>query len=447
MPRIPAKARAADYFRLSQKTIIWNCHVLTQAGSLGRPNWATFGETDLNDDPQSNATGSPGEVFSTFLKLGLTSFGGPIAHLGYFREELVSRRRWLSDSAYADLVALCQFLPGPASSQVGFALGMMRAGWLGALAAFTAFTLPSALLLMAFAMTAASITHPVGVGALHGLKIVAVAIVAQAVWGMARNLCPDRGRAAIAVGAVMLLAFLPGAFGMVGAILFGALAGLMLGRGTGQPAGARMPLPVTQPMAIAALVTFGLLLVALPLLAGQSQAVAVFDSFYRAGALVFGGGHVVLPLLETEVVRSGWVRQDQFLAGYGAAQAVPGPLFTFAAYLGTVLGPWPNGVVGAFLALVAVFLPGFLLLIGALPFWDRFRSMARAQSLMQGANAAVVGILGAALYSPVFTSAIGSMQDFALALACFVLLMAWKAPPWSVVVFAASGGAGLAFLR
>lgn len=392
------------------------------------------------------AQGTPGEVFGAFLKLGLTSFGGPIAHLGYFREELVTRRKWLSDSAYADLVALCQFLPGPASSQVGFALGMMRAGWLGALAAFAAFTLPSALVLLVFAMTAASIAGPVGTGALHGLKIVAVAIVAQAVWGMARNLCPDKERAAIAVIAVAMLAFLPGAVGMVGAITVGAALGLALGRGTGVPIGGHVTMPVTRGMAWMALLVFAGLLVLLPLLAGQGQALAVFDSFYRAGALVFGGGHVVLPLLEAEVVQPGWVTPDAFLAGYGAAQAVPGPLFTFAAYLGAVLGPQPNGIAGSIIALVAVFLPGFLILIATLPWWDRFRSMATAQSLMQGANAAVVGILGAALYSPVFTSAIGDMRDFTLALLCFVLLMAWKAPPWAVVIVAAVGGVALAFL-
>ncbi len=394
----------------------------------------------------ASAQGTPGEVFSAFLKLGLTSFGGPIAHLGYFRDELVTRRKWLSDHAYADLVALCQFLPGPASSQVGFALGMMRAGWLGALAAFTAFTLPSALVLLVFAMTAASISGPIGTGALNGLKIVAVAIVAQAVWGMAKNLCPDRERAAIAVGAVVMLAFLPGAFGMVGAIVLGALAGLALGRGSGMPLGGHVTMPVSRGIAASAVIIFFALLFLLPLIAGQSQSLAVIDSFYRAGALVFGGGHVVLPLLQAEVVAPGWVTPDAFLAGYGAAQAVPGPLFTFAAYLGAVLGPEPNVVLGAMLALLAVFLPGFLILIGVLPFWDRFRTMAPAQSLMQGANAAVVGILGAALYSPVFTSAIGDLRDFALALACFVLLMAWKAPPWLVVIVAAVGGVGLALI-
>ncbi|MCO8146343.1 chromate efflux transporter [Rhodovulum tesquicola] len=398
------------------------------------------------DSSATALRGSAPEVFMAFLKLGLTSFGGPIAHLGYFREEIVIRRRWLSEAAYADLVALCQFLPGPASSQVGFALGMMRAGWAGALAAFLAFTLPSAVILLVFALTAAAIAGPVGGGALAGLKIVAVAIVAQAVWGMARNLCPDRARAAIAVGAVAVLAFMPGAVGMVAAIGLGGLAGLALGRGAGTTGGGHLAMPVSRGVALGALSVFGAALILLPLVAGHHQALAVIDAFYRAGALVFGGGHVVLPLLEAETVAPGWVSPDAFLAGYGAAQAVPGPLFTFAAYLGAVLGPAPNGIAGAALALLAIFLPGFLLLVGVLPFWDRFRALAPAQSAMQGANAAVVGILAAALHSPVFTGAIGDGRDFALALACFVLLVSWKAPPWAVVILAAAGGVALAFL-
>jgi len=393
--------------------------------------------------PQAGA-GSPGEVFVAFLKLGLTSFGGPIAHLGYFRDELVIRRKWLSDSAYADLVALCQFLPGPASSQVGFALGMMRAGWAGALAAFLAFTLPSALLLLGFALTAANLQGPAASGALNGLKIVAVAIIAHALWGMARSLCPDRLRASIAAGAVVVLAILPGASGMIFAILLGALSGLALLRGTVPSTGGAVVMPVTRGMASAALIAFFGLLALLPLLAGQSPVLALIDSFYRAGALVFGGGHVVLPLLQAEFVATGQVTADDFLAGYGAAQAVPGPLFTFAAYLGAVMGSAPTGITGAGLALMAIFLPGFLLLAGVLPFWDQFRSMARAQTLMQGANAAVVGILGAALYSPVFTSAIGDLREFALALTCFILLLLWKTPPWIVVILAALGGTGLA---
>lgn len=396
--------------------------------------------------PAETRRGNVAEVFSAFLKLGLTSFGGPVAHLGYFRDELVVRRGWLDDNAYGDLVALCQFLPGPASSQVGFALGMMRAGWPGAAAAFVAFTLPSALILLVFALTAATIAGPVGNGALHGLKIVAVAIVAQAVLGMARTLCPDRERAAIAVVAIGVLAFVPGPFGMVGAIVIGAGLGMALGQGAAKPVCGRLAASVSPRAAMVALTVFFALLALLPLLAERSQALAVLDSFYRAGALVFGGGHVVLPLLDAEVVQSGWVTPDAFLAGYGAAQAVPGPLFTFAAYLGAVLGPRPNGVAGACLALAAVFLPGFLLLVGALPFWDRFRALAPAQSLMQGANAAVVGILGAALYSPVFTTAITGPRDLALALAGFVALTAWRAPPWVVVGLSAAGGMGLSLL-
>lgn len=395
----------------------------------------------MDQSPQQSKA-SAAEVFRVFLKLGLTSFGGPIAHLGYFRDELVTRRKWLSESAYADLVALCQFLPGPASSQVGFALGLTRAGWLGAFAAFLAFTLPSALILLALAMTATRLESPLALGVLHGLKIVAVAIVAQAVWGMARNLCPDKERATIAVAAVLLLAWAPGAIGMMGAILLGAIAGLVLSKGQ-VTTGAHLPVPVSRKAGLTSFALFAVLLIGLPLLAAQAQGWALADSFYRAGSLVFGGGHVVLPLLQAETVTPGWVSDDAFLAGYGAAQAVPGPLFTFAAWLGAVMGPAPNGVAGAAIALVSLFLPGFLILIGALPFWDRLRRTTWAQSAMQGANAAVVGILGAALYSPVFTSAIGGMPDFALALVCFVALMAWKAPPWVVVLLAAGGGAAL----
>lgn len=405
--------------------------------------------TDLRQDAAARpAQGTPAEVLAVFFRLGLTSFGGPIAHLGYFRDELVTRRRWLDDATCADLVALCQFLPGPASSQVGFALGMMRAGWPGALAAFAGFTLPSAVALVVFALTAARLNGPLGDGALHGLKLVAVAIVAQAVWGMARTLCPDRQRAAIAVAAVAVLAFVPGAFGMVGAILAGAALGLALGPAPGPVpdpgTGGALAVPIPRGVALGALAAFLGLLVLLPLAAGLGQGWAVADGFYRAGALVFGGGHVVLPLLQAATVAPGWVAPDAFLAGYGAAQAVPGPLFTFAAYLGAVLGPAPNGIAGAALALGAIFLPGFLILVAALPFWDRFRGMAPAQSVMQGANAAVVGILGAALYTPVLTGAVGDLRDLALALTCFVLLTAWRAPPWLVVILAALGGVGLA---
>ena len=387
-----------------------------------------------------------GEILRIFTKLGLTSFGGPIAHLGYFRDEFVVRRKWLDDAAYADLVALCQFLPGPASSQTGFALGLMRGGWAGAAAAWLGFTLPSAIALVLFAYGAQLAGGAAWDGLLHGLKVVAVAVIAQAVWGMARTLAPDRERATIALAASLLVLFVPSAVGQVGAIVLGGLAGLAFCRGTPIPAGRPLSVTVSRGAAIGALLLFFALLVLLPLVASglQNHAVAVFDAFYRAGALVFGGGHVVLPLLQAEIVPSGWVDNDTFLAGYGAAQAVPGPLFTFAAYLGTIMGPAPNGPVGAALCLIAVFLPGLLLVIGALPFWDEFRKRPAAQAALRGTNAAVVGILGAALYTPVWTSAVRAPADFGLALAAFVLLMAWKAPPWIVVAVTGAGGAALA---
>ncbi|WP_163273180.1 chromate efflux transporter [Chelativorans alearense] len=389
-----------------------------------------------------NRKGSPGEVFVAFLKLGVTSFGGPIAHLGYFRDELVVRQRWIDEKGYADLVALCQFLPGPASSQVGFALGLLRGGPLGAAAAWTAFTLPSAILLVLFALGAAAFGGPVGSGIIHGLKVVAVAIVAQAVWGMARILCPDRERASIALSAVLIVVFVSGSIGQIAAIVAGGLAGLWLCRTEGEAISGHMTFPVSHAAGTMALVLFFALLFGLPVLvaATGAQGLAVFDSFYRAGSLVFGGGHVVLPLLESEAVRTGWVSAGQFLTGYGAAQAVPGPLFTFAAYLGTILDPEPNGLIGAAVALVAIFLPGFLLFIGVIPYWDAFSARPTAQALMRDANAAVVGILGAALYQPVWTNAILGPYEFALALTCFVLLMAWKASPWIVVIVFAAGG-------
>ncbi|MGB3338101.1 MAG: chromate efflux transporter [Devosia sp.] len=388
-------------------------------------------------------TGSAREVFLAFLKLGLTSFGGPIAHLGYFRDEIVVRRRWLDEAEYADLVALCQFLPGPASSQVGFALGLWRAGPLGALVAWVAFTLPSAALLVAFALGAAALDGPGPQGVLHGLKLVAVAVVAQAVWGMARTLAPDRQRAMIAVVAVALTILLAGSLGQVAAIVLGGLAGLVYCRDGGTAVAAAMRFPVSRTVGMASLGLFAVLLVGLPIAASAANAhgLDLFDAFYRAGALVFGGGHVVLPLLDAETVASGWISKDAFLAGYGAAQAVPGPLFTFAAYLGAVGNLAPNGITGAAIALVAIFLPGFLLLVGALPFWDALRTVPLAQAGMRGANAAVVGILGAALYDPVWLSAVLSPFDFVLALAGFVALVVWKAPPWTVVVaLAAVGG-------
>lgn len=392
-------------------------------------------------------TGSAGEVFATFLKLGLTSFGGPIAHLGYFRNEIVQRRRWIDENSYADLVTLCQFLPGPASSQLGFALGLLRAGALGAIAAWTAFTLPSAILLVVFAFGAAGFGGITGSGLVHGLKVVAVAIVAQAVWGMTKSLCPDKTRAGIALAAVLMAIFIGGSLGQVVAIIAGGAAGLWLCRSDHQVVATNIAFPVSRRVGALALALFGVLLGGLPIVAAAttSNSIAVFEAFYRAGALVFGGGHVVLPLLDAGVVRPGWVTPDQFLAGYGAAQAVPGPLFTFAAYLGTGLHPEPNGIKGALIALLAIFLPGLLLLVGAIPFWSMVRSRSSAQALMRGANAAVVGILGAALYQPVWTGAIMGPREFALALSCFVLLVVWQCPPWIVVILAGTGGVLIGF--
>lgn len=399
-------------------------------------------------DPVSTSPrrGTPGEVFRVFLRLGLTSFGGPIAHLGYFRDELVARRRWLSDREYADLVALCQFLPGPASSQVGFGVGLLRAGTWGALAAFAAFTLPSAALMIAFAYGADLFGGDIGEGVLAGLKIVAVAIVAQAVWGMARTLTPDPQRATIAVVAAVTALLLAGSAGQVIAIVLGAVAGLVVCRRPDESPAPALRFPVSRAVGVACLALLAVLLFVLPLVVRLTgwQTLALFDAFFRAGALVFGGGHVVLPLLQSEVVDTSWVGADEFLAGYGAAQAVPGPLFTFAGYLGAVSQTGPGGVAGGAIALLAVFLPGFLLLVGVLPFWNRLRQTASAQAVMRGANAAVVGILAAALYQPVFTTAITGVGPFALALVCFVLLISWRMPPWVVVVVGAAGGAVLA---
>ena len=390
--------------------------------------------------------GSPLEVLWAATKLGLTSFGGPIAHLGYFHDEYVRRRKWLDEQSYADLVALCQFAPGPTSSKVGFSLGLLRAGYLGGLAAWVGFTLPSALVLLLFAYGAGVLNGPIGTGLLHGLKLVAVAIVAQAVWGMAKNLCPDRERASIAGVAALIVLLSASRVSQLCAILFGAAAGAWLCRHAGAIRTEHVPIKVSRRVGVAALATFFALLFGLPLLRALtgSQAIAMMEAFYRSGALVFGGGHVVLPLLQGAVVVPGWVSDDAFLAGYGAAQAVPGPLFTFAAYLGAVMGPSPNGVTGAALGLVSIFLPGLLLHVGTLPFWESFRRRAGTQAVMRGINAAVVGLLGAALYSPIWTSAVERPQDFAVALVGFILLVGWKAPPVAVVAVSALSGAAFA---
>jgi chromate transporter len=394
--------------------------------------------------------GSALEVLLAFAKLGVSCFGGPIAHIGYFRNEFVVRRRWLGEAAFADLVALCQFLPGPASSQVGFSIGLLRGGYLGGLAAWTAFTLPSAILLVLFAYGANALQGPLGVGLLRGLKLVAVAIVAQAVWGMARTLCPDRERATIAVIVAVIVLFSASSVAQIGAIALGGVAGFWFCRAAPPAAMGEGPMfmPISRPIGLLALAAFFLLLGALPLLDTvlPSQGLALLNAFYRSGALVFGGGHVVLPLLRDAVVTPGWVSDDAFLAGYGAAQAVPGPLFTFAAYLGAVMKSPPNGIAGAAISLIGIFLPGILVLMGALPFWETFRRRSSAQAIMRGVNAAVVGLLGAALYNPVWTSAVKTPGDFALALVGFVLLTVWQTPPLVVVAISALGGIALGLI-
>ena len=387
-------------------------------------------------------------MFAAFLKLGVTSFGGPIAHLGYFRHEFVARRKWLDEPSYADIVALCQFLPGPASSQVGITIGLLRAGLAGALAAWVGFTAPSALAMIAFGYGVTAFGDLGHAAWLHGLKIVAVAVVAQAVWGMAQSLCPDRPRVTLAIGAAVLTLLLPSAVGQVGVIALGALIGWWWLPGDAGKNVNAIHVPLSRRAGFAAFAIFVVLLILLPLAAGATQvhAIGLIDAFYRSGSLVFGGGHVVLPLLQQEVVPPGWISNDAFLAGYGAAQAVPGPLFTFAAYLGTAMQPSPNGWLGALICLVAIFLPSFLLLFGALPFWNDLRQRADIQSALRGVNAAVVGLLLAALYTPVWTSAIGRPVDFAIAAVAFLLLVFWKVPPWLVVVLGALASAGAALI-
>ena len=387
------------------------------------------------------------EVLAVFLKLGLTCFGGPIAHLGYFRREFVERRRWLDDETFTDLVGLCQFLPGPASSQVGFSIGLLRAGWLGGLAAWCGFTLPSVLLLLGFAAIAPSLGGPVGGGLIHGLKLVAVAVVAQAVWDMARRLCADERRAAIALVAIAVLSTLTTIYAQLIVIGLGAVLGLALCRTTASSDTGRVSqhtheFPVSRAVGAAALILFCVMLFGLPALIGLhgGQALKVFDAFYRSGALVFGGGHVVLPLLQQQTVATGWISSNDFLAGYGAAQAVPGPLFTFAAFLGWMMGEAPNHWIGALLATAGIFLPGLLLVLAALPYWQVLRTRPSMAALLAGVNAAVVGLLATALYSPVWTSAVRSELDFAIAVIGLFLLTRWKIPPLAVVVLCALAG-------
>jgi chromate transporter len=408
---------------------------------------------DVSDSNTANAAASSfvsvRTVFLAYLRLGCASFGGPIAHLGYFREEFVVRRKWLDDETFTDIVGLCQFLPGPASSQVGFTIALLRGGALGALAAWTAFTLPSALLMFAVASGNGLFSSRIGSGVVHALELVAVAVIAQAVWGMMRTLTPDRTRATIAVvaTAVILLSGRPAS--QLAAIALGGVLGLIFCRRIAGQIAHPLRIPISRPVAVASLVIFVALLIgpSVFLTIRANHTIAFFEAFYRSGALVFGGGHVVLPLLQSATVSTGWIDNNTFLAGYGAAQALPGPLFTFAAFLGAVAQPQPHGVLGAAIALLVIFLPGLLLVIGALPFWNQLRGSDKSRAVLAGINASVVGILLSALYQPVWTSTILKPADFGAALAAFLTLTVWKAPPWIVVVGAAAGGILWSFLQ
>lgn len=389
---------------------------------------------------QKPHAGSVPEVFSAFLKLGLTSFGGPIAHLSYFRQEFVERRNWVGESQYAQLLALCQFLPGPASSQLGFSLGLLRAGWMGAMAAFIAFTLPSALLLFVFAALLPHISGTVGEALIHGLKLVALPVVAQGVVGMRRQLCPDLPRMTVATLASILILVSGQAWVQLVAVALGGVAGLAFCRDVQPVAGGGLRLRYGPKLGWALLAVFVLLLLSLPFAAhgegdGHRGLLMVTEAFYRAGALVFGGGHVVLPLLQEAVVNPGWVSSDEFLAGYGAAQTVPGPMFSFAAYLGARLPGDEGGIIGASVALGAIFLPGFLLVAGVLPLWRAIAGRPVAARAIAGVNAAVVGLLAAALYDPIWTSAVRGPVDAAVALVGFTLLVAWRLSPLFVVIW------------
>jgi chromate transporter len=393
----------------------------------------------MGDRPLTTEAGTAREVLAAFLKLGLTSFGGPIAHLAYFRREFVEQRKWVGEKQFAQLLALCQFLPGPASSQLGFSLGLLRAGWPGAFAAFAAFTLPSAILLFAFAAVLPSLAGGAGEAALHGLKLVAVAVVAQGVLGMARQLCPDAPRASIAAASAALILAAPNAWMQIAVVVLGGAAGLVVCRSVQPVAGDAPNPPYGARLGWVFLAVFAVLLLGLPLAASVGDGLlAVVEAFYRAGALVFGGGHVVLPLLRETVVAPGWISEDEFLAGYGAAQAVPGPMFTLAAYLGARLPGEAGGLAGAATALATIFLPGFLLVAGALPLWRAMAGRPAAARAMAGVNAAVVGLLGAALYDPVWTSAIRGPLDVAIALIGFTLLVAWRASALLVVLWCAT---------
>lgn len=377
------------------------------------------------------------EILIVSTRLGLTSFGGPVAHLGYFHNEYIQRRKWMDEKSYADLVALCQFLPGPTSSQVGIGIGVMRAGVLGGIVSFLGFTLPSVIALILFAL----LLQGLGIGEagwIHGLKIVAVAVVAHAIIGMAKNLTPDLNRKALALFALVVTLLWQTAVNQVAVIIISGIIGFILYKQHTESDNSRIYFPISRGFAVICLSLFFGLLFLLPILreATSLNWIALFDSFYRSGSLVFGGGHVVLPLLEREFVPTGWLSEEAFLAGYGATQAVPGPLFTFAAYLGAVMGGWQGGI----LATIAIFLPAFLLILGTLPFWDSLRRNPKIKGALMGVNAAVVGILISVFYQPIWTSSILSPIDFAFAAILFSMLVYWKLPPWIIVVTGAIGG-------
>nr|WP_283749895.1 chromate transporter [Bacillus cereus] len=381
------------------------------------------------------------EIFLVSFKLGLTSFGGPVAHLGYFHHEYVQKRKWMDERSYGDLVALCQFLPGPASSQVGMGVGLLRGGLLGAIISWIGFTLPSVLVLVFFA----SFLNQFELGStgwIHGLKLVAVAIVAHAIWGMAQKLTPDRNRATIAIATAAIALLWPSSWTQVILIIVSGFIGGFLYRDHPVSQANKINVPISKMVAMPCLILFFGLLILLPMLRPYSYFISLFDSFYRSGALVFGGGHVVLPLLESEFVQNGMMTKEQFLAGYGLTQAVPGPLFTFASYIGAVL----NGTAGAVIATIAIFLPAFLLVVGVLPFWDSVRRVSYIQGALLGVNAAVVGILLAAFYDPIWTSTIMNSVDFVFASLLFCLLAFWKTPPWVIVILGAFGGYVLSIL-
>lgn len=415
--------------------------------STGGRDVETLAGDPAEHEQRAVERGSALEVLWVAFRLGLTCFGGPIAHLGYFRTEYVEKKRWIDEESYTDLIALCQFLPGAASSKLGMSIGILRAGLRGGLAAWLGFTLPSAIALATVAIALRNVSSST-IDLLHGLKVVAVAVVAQAVWGMAKRFAPDASRATIAIGAAAAALLLPTAISQIAVIAAAALIGWRFLRSESATTSPGLSVPIPRWLAIASwIVLFGLL-AGLPVARGliHVHALAIFDSFYRSGALVFGGGHVVLPLLRSEVVPPHWIGQSQFLAGYGLTQAVPGPLFTFSSYLGAAMSPAPNGFLGAAIALVAIFLPSMLLTLGGLPFWSVLRTRPAAQAALRGVSAAVVGILLAALYNPVWTSAVVRPADFVLALCAFGLLVVWKLPPWVVVVVTGLGGALITWL-